>query len=54
MEAYGYHHFEAEMYADEKTGGGFSTLSLPPQEFPSIAESCYVDIKEVFPEQKKE
>ena len=54
MDVYGYHHWEAELYADEKTGGGFSALSIPTQDFPSIAESCYIDINDVFPKQKKE
>ena len=54
METYGFHHWEAEIYADKKTGGGFSTLSVALQDFPSIAESCYIPIKEVFPDTKKE
>ena len=54
MKAYGYHHYEAELYADEMTGGGFSTLSLAPRDHSSIAESCYVPREEVFPDKKKE
>ena len=54
MEAYGFHHWEAELYAYEKTGGGFSTLSVAPRDCPSIAESCYISREEVFPDTKKE
>lgn len=52
MEAYGYHHWEAEIYAYEKTG--YSLPVVEYKELPSIAESCYVDIKEVFPDLEKE
>ena len=55
METYGYHHWEAELYAYEKTGGGgFSTLSLAPRDCPSIAESCYISREEVKKKKKKE
>ena len=52
MDTYGYHHWEAEIYANHKTG------CLPPviemKELPSIAESCYVPKEVVFPPTKKE
>ena len=54
MDVYGYHHWEAEDYANNKTGGGFSTLSVAPQDGTCIAKSCYISREKVFPDTKKE
>ena len=45
----GLHHWEAENYANEMTGEGFSTLSVAPRDCPSIANSCYISLRDVFP-----